>query len=140
MAARTAQAKVGLPNFGWHRLRHTFATSYLRHGGDIVRLSIGPRPHADHDAAALPAFADRGPERQPPKDVAHASDISETRRDYQSAMSRAVVVVERMAVRDVECIQQTMAHEQIKHKRPIALLLGTRCAGHRGEGFFKSRF
>ena len=34
------QERLGLATFGWHRLRHTFATNYLRHGGDIVRRSM----------------------------------------------------------------------------------------------------
>jgi integrase/recombinase XerD len=32
--------RLGLARSGFHLLRHTFATRYLRHGGDVVRLSI----------------------------------------------------------------------------------------------------
>jgi integrase/recombinase XerD len=32
--------RLNLPRSGFHLLRHTFATQYLRNGGDVVRLSI----------------------------------------------------------------------------------------------------
>lgn len=33
------QDRLGVSRSGFHRLRHTFATEYLKHGGDVVRLS-----------------------------------------------------------------------------------------------------
>jgi integrase/recombinase XerD len=32
--------RLGFPRTGFHHLRHTMATSYLRAGGDVVRLSM----------------------------------------------------------------------------------------------------
>jgi site-specific recombinase XerD len=31
---------ISLPKSGFHLLRHTLATQYLRHSGDVVRVSI----------------------------------------------------------------------------------------------------
>lgn len=31
--------RLNIPKSGFHRLRHTFATSYLQNGGEVVRLS-----------------------------------------------------------------------------------------------------
>ena len=42
------QEKLALPMFGWHRLRHTFATNYLRQGGGHRAAVNGPWAFSNH--------------------------------------------------------------------------------------------
>ena len=60
-------ARLDIPKSGLHRLRHTFATSYLQHGGGGCRSSVaGAWALADHYDDALSPSGDRGPTEATP--------------------------------------------------------------------------